>query len=243
MSHRALRSSLEVCEVDLNLPTPHHLSPRHATPPAPPSPRSVLAMVGLIVLRAIRRDLGRYSAIDLDDELGSVQEDFGWKLVANEVFRACRKRTQLALAVGCGAHLAAVSAVTLLFALFAIIGPANRGSLTTVMLVLYNVFGAVAGYVSSRVYATLQGEAPRKNMAVTAGVPGVVLFGVLFLVNLFLIGTGSSGAVPFGTFVALGLLWVLVDVPLSIVGGWIGIRHGVSTSFSQLVSINVLKMF
>lgn len=66
-------------------------------------------------------------------------------------------------------------------------------------------------------------------MAITAGVPGLVLFGVLFLVNLFLIGTGSSGAVPFGTFVALGLMWVLIDVPLSVVGGWIGIRHGVST--------------
>jgi len=185
-------------------------------------------MVGLVVLRAVRRDLGRYSAIDLDDELGSVQEDFGWKLIANEVFRPCRKRTQLSLLVGCGAHLAAVASVTLLFALFALIGPANRGSLTTVMLVLYNVFGAVAGYVSSRMYASLHGEAPKKNMAITAAVPGLVLFGVLFLLNLFLIGTGSSGAVPFGTFVALGALWLLIDVPVTVIGAWIGIRHGVS---------------
>lgn len=44
--------------------------------------------------------------------------------------------------------------------------------------------------------------------------------------NFFLLVSGSSGAIPFGTLLALVALWFLISVPLTLVGSWLGIRHG-----------------
>lgn len=49
----------------------------------------------------------------------------------------------------------------------------------------------------------------------------------MFLLNLFLISADSSGAVPFGTMLFVVLLWFLINVPLTVVGGLLGRKHGV----------------
>lgn len=67
-------------------------------------------MVAMVLLRTVHRDISRYNAIDLDED---VQEDFGWKLVHGEVFRPPKKRMWLSVIVGSGMQLAAMSAVTL----------------------------------------------------------------------------------------------------------------------------------
>lgn len=67
-------------------------------------------MVFMVLLRTIHRDISRYNAIDIDED---VQEDFGWKLVHGEVFRPPRKRMFLSVAVGSGLQLTAMSGVTL----------------------------------------------------------------------------------------------------------------------------------
>jgi len=60
----------------------------------------------------------------------------------------------------------------------------------------------------------------------TATVLSTFVFAFMFLINLFLIGSESAGAVPFGTILVVLLLWVLVSVPLTIAGGIFGKRHG-----------------
>lgn len=82
--------------------------------------------------------LSRYNAIDLDED---VQEDYGWKLVHGEVFRAPRSAVLLSTLVGNGAQLCAMIGVTLVFALFGFLSPSNRGALATVMLVCWTFFG------------------------------------------------------------------------------------------------------
>eukprot|EP01047_Picozoa_sp_COSAG01_P035237 COSAG01_NODE_2690_length_7247_cov_30.101567_7_plen_89_part_00 len=56
--------------------------------------------------------------------------------------------------------------------------------------------------------------------------PGVV-FGVFFILNFFVWGEGSSGAVPFGTLFALLFLWFGISVPLCFVGSYFGFRKAV----------------
>ena len=67
-------------------------------------------MVAMVLLRTVHKDISRYNAIDLDED---VQEDFGWKLVHGEVFRPPRRRMLLSVAVGSGMQLVAMSGVTL----------------------------------------------------------------------------------------------------------------------------------
>jgi transmembrane 9 superfamily member 2/4 len=97
-----------------------------------------------------------------------VQEDYGWKLIHGEVFRAPRRFLVLSVAVGSGAQLVAMMGVTLFFALLGFLSPSNRGSLSTVMIVFWTLFSGIAGYVSSRLYISLGGPAWKQNVAATA---------------------------------------------------------------------------
>ncbi|KAL7010191.1 Transmembrane 9 superfamily member 2 [Cystobasidiomycetes sp. EMM_F5] len=186
----------------------------------------------MVLLRTVSKDVHRYNAIDLSDD---VQEDFGWKLVHAEVFRQPRRHMLLAIFTGSGAQLASMMGVAIFFALLGFLSPSNRGSLSTVMIVCWTLFGVVAGYVSTRLYASLGGQAWKQNMMGTAVLFPTVLFATLNLLNFFLIGANSSGAVPFGTFVSIILLWFGIAVPLTVGGSVYGIKQG---SWSHPVRVN-----
>ncbi|KAJ3528668.1 hypothetical protein NM688_g7964 [Phlebia brevispora] len=183
-------------------------------------------MVSMILLRTVSRDISRYNAIDLSEE---VQEDWGWKLVHGEVFRTPPYAMVLSVLVGNGAQLSAMVGVTLVFALLGFLSPSNRGSLATVMMVCWTLFGSVGGYVSSRAYASMGGTNKRKNALLTALILPSIVFSVIFLLNLFLLAAGSSGAVPFGTMALIVLLWFGISAPLSALGSFYGSRHGAIT--------------
>ncbi len=50
-----------------------------------------------------------------------------------------------------------------MFAVLGFLSPANRGGLTTAMVVLFVVMGVFAGYFSTRIYKMLKGAAWKKN--------------------------------------------------------------------------------
>ncbi|TFK44729.1 hypothetical protein BDQ12DRAFT_621072 [Crucibulum laeve] len=180
-------------------------------------------MVSMILIRSVSRDISRYNAIDLSED---VQEDWGWKLVHGEVFRTPRNPMVLSVMVGNGAQLCAMVGVTLVFALLGFLSPSNRGSLATVMMVCWTFFGGVGGYFSSRVYASLGGMNRRKNAFLTATLFPTIIFVIIFLLNLFLLTAGSSGAVPFGTLLLIIVLWFGISAPLSAIGAYFGSKHG-----------------
>ncbi|KAH8119533.1 Nonaspanin [Phellopilus nigrolimitatus] len=180
-------------------------------------------MVGMIIYRSISRDISRYNAIDLSED---VQEDFGWKLVHGEVFRAPQNPLILSVIVGNGAQLCAMVGVTLLFALLGFLSPSNRGALATVMMICWTFFGSIGGYISSRVYASLGGTNQRKNTFLTATMLPTVVFAIVFLLNFFLLVAGSSGAVPLGTMLFVVILWFGISAPLSSIGAYFGSKHG-----------------
>ncbi|KAF9012356.1 hypothetical protein BDQ17DRAFT_1343744 [Cyathus striatus] len=180
-------------------------------------------VVSMILMRSVSRDISRYNAIDLSED---VQEDWGWKLVHGEVFRTPKNPMILSVMVGNGAQLCAMVGITLVFALLGFLSPSNRGALATVMMVCWTLFGGIGGYASSRVYASLGGADRRKNAFLTATLLPTVIFIIIFLLNLFLLTAGSSGAVPFGTMVLIVVLWFGISAPLSAVGGYFGSKHG-----------------
>ncbi|RXK38037.1 endosomal P24A protein [Tremella mesenterica] len=183
----------------------------------------LIFMVAMILYRTISKDISRYNAIDLAED---VQEDYGWKLVHGEVFRMPNRPMLLSVCVGTGTHLILMCIVTLIFALLGFLSPSNRGSLATVLLICWTIFGCVGGYTSARTYSSLGGENWKSNIVLTSILFPIVTFSIIGLLNLFLVFASASGAVPFGTILAVLLLWFLISVPLSIVGYFYGMKHG-----------------
>lgn len=179
-------------------------------------------MVAMIVIRALKKDLQRYNSLDLEDD--DVEDDSGWKLVHGDVFRPPKHTMLLSIFLGSGAQLFFMTGTTIAFALLGFLSPSNRGSLGTVMILLYALLSSIGGYVSARVYKTLGGDAWKRNIALTPLlIPGIT-FSAFFLLNLFLWFQSSSGAVPFTTMIALIAIWFIISLPLSFAGSWFGFR-------------------
>ena len=204
----------------------------------------LVGMVSMILLRALRKDIARYNRLEsfnLDEDSEAVedgvQEDSGWKLVHGDVFRSPRHTLLLSILLGNGAQLFVMTAVTVAFALLGFLSPSNRGFLATTVLLLYTLLGFIGGYVSSRVYKNFGGENWKLNIALTpALVPGIV-FSTFFFLNLFVWATGSSGAVPLTTMLAIIGIWFVISVPLSVAGSWIGFKHPVISTPTRVNQI------
>lgn len=186
-----------------------------------------------ILVRTLKKDIARYNRLDhinLDDLSGTsaledgVQEDSGWKLVHGDVFRNPSHPLLLSVLLGNGAQIFVMTASTIVFALLGFLSPSNRGSLGTIMILLYTILGSVGGYVSARVYKAMGGEQWKLNIGLTPLLVPTIVFGVFFLLNLFLWAKQSSGAVPFTTMLVLLAIWFIISIPLSVAGSWLGFR-------------------
>jgi transmembrane 9 superfamily protein 2/4 len=132
----------------------------------------------------------------------------------------------------------------LAFALLGLLSPSNRGFLATAILLISALFGCIGGYVSARAYKAFGGEAWRRNIIMTPLFTPGIIFSSFFILNLFVWAKGSSGAVPFGTMLALVMIWFVISVPLSVAGSWLGFKQSVlSLPCISLVSIGTNLIF
>lgn len=178
-------------------------------------------MVAMIMIRSLHKDIARYNQTESVDE---AQEEFGWKLVHGDVFRAPKKPMLLSVVNGVGTQIIVMTFVTLVFACLGFLSPANRGALGTTSVVLFVCLGVVSGFVSARLYKTLGGERWKTNVIMTSFLVSGSIFAIFFLMNLILWGAGSSAAIPFFTLVAVLALWFGISVPLTFIGAYFGYK-------------------
>lgn len=116
--------------------------------------------------------------------------------------------------------------ITIQFAAFGFLSPANRGALGTCAVVLFTLSGFPAGVASARVFKRFGGERWIINSIITALLcPGIVF--VMFLIfNITFWSLNSSAAVPVTTILAVLGLWLGISLPLTFVGAFLGYRKG-----------------
>ncbi|KAL1457529.1 hypothetical protein WDU94_007747 [Cyamophila willieti] len=176
----------------------------------------------LIMIRTLRRDIARYNAGD--EGIDEVLEESGWKLVHGDVFRPPRYPRLFVSIIGSGVQIFLMTLVTLFVAMLGMLSPSSRGALTTFAITCYVLFGVLAGYVSARLYTTFKGREWKKAAFETAMLYPSVVFATCFLLNFFIWGKHSSGAVPFSTMLSLLLLLLCVSLPLVFLGAYFGHR-------------------
>jgi len=180
-------------------------------------------MVAMILMRALHKDFRRYNQDD-PEMLEVQQEETGWKLVHGDVFRKPANPSIFAALVGTGVQVFAMALLTLVFAALGFLSPANRGALMTTLLLLFVFMGVFAGYYSARTYKMFGEHDWKKNTLITSSLFPGTCFMIFFVLNCFIAGEKSSGAVPFGTMFAILVLWFGISVPLVFLGAWFGYR-------------------
>ena len=183
----------------------------------------LVAVVAVILLRTLRKDLARYAAAD--DELEvlerDVSEETGWKLVHGDVFRPPPHLDLLAAVVGTGLQLAGLQ---LLLAFLSIEGMplTERGSGLSIGVIGYLVTTILSGYVSGNIYTRLNGPSWVQALLLSACLFPASIFVVVSVLNTVAIIYRSLAALPFGLMVLLLFLWAAVALPMAAVGFILG---------------------
>ncbi|CAI4046308.1 hypothetical protein N7582_003780 [Saccharomyces uvarum] len=167
------------------------------------------------LLRALKSDFARYNELNLDDDF---QEDSGWKLNHGDVFRPPSQSLMLSILVGSGVQIFLMVTCSIFFAALGFLSPSSRGSLATVMFILYALFGFVGSYTSMGIYKFFDGPYWKANVIMTPLlIPGAILL-VIIALNFFLMFVHSSGVIPASTLFFMVFLWFLFSIPLSFAG-------------------------
>ncbi|KFM26763.1 Putative phagocytic receptor 1b [Auxenochlorella protothecoides] len=183
---------------------------------------TVLLLTGFlatILMRVLKNDFVKYSR---DDEDPDDAEESGWKFVHGDVFRFPPARSLFCALVGTGTQLLVLSFCVFGLALVGAFYPYNRGAMFTALIILYALTAGISGYTSASYYRQMEGTKWVGNLLLTSSIFCGPLFAIFCVNNTVAIAYGSTAALPFGTIVIILLLWALVTVPLTIVGGVLG---------------------
>ncbi|XP_078507902.1 transmembrane 9 superfamily member 4 [Lissotriton helveticus] len=178
-------------------------------------------ILSMIIIRTLRKDIANYNK---EDDIEDTMEESGWKLVHGDVFRPPQYPMILSSLLGSGIQLFCMILIVIFVAMLGMLSPSSRGALMTTACFLFMFMGVFGGFSAGRLYRTLKGHRWRKGAFCTAMLyPGVV-FGICFILNCFIWGKHSSGAVPFPTMAALLCMWFGISLPLVYLGYYFGFR-------------------
>lgn len=181
-------------------------------------------MTAMILLRTIHKDMIKYNSSQSDaEDVG--EEEYGWKLVHGDVFRAPSHPLILSVFVGTGIQLGIMCLATLGLACLGFLSPASRGALMTTSLVLYFLLGTPMGYYTARLYKMLGGERWSICVFASALLCPTIIFSIVMVLNMVLWANDSSAAMPFLTLVGVLALWFFISIPLVFVGSYMGFKR------------------
>jgi len=176
--------------------------------------------IATIMIRTLRKDIAGYNQ---NQTLEDAQEESGWKLVHGDVFRPPTSQPMIfSILVGTGAQIGSAFFLTMMCAVMGLISPMKKGQMLTAIVILYVLSGAVAGYISARIFKFCDAKAWKQNTFLTAaGLPGA-LIAIFTVLNVFLHIAGASTAVHPLTLLAILGLWIAISTPMVFVGSFFG---------------------
>ncbi|CAL5354526.1 unnamed protein product [Camellia sinensis] len=180
---------------------------------------AVLILLGCLVMfyvRVLKKDINKYAN---DEELLDNQEEKGWKNIHGDVFRYPKHKSLFAAAVGSGTQLFILMLSIIMLGFVGVFYPYSRGALLTALVVVYAITSGIAGYTAVSLYCQFEGTNWVRNLLLT----GCLFCGPLCLTFCFLntvaITYRATAALPLGTILVLLSIWVLVALPLLLLGG------------------------
>jgi len=178
------------------------------------------AVVAVILMKTLRRDILRYSSSDCE---GLDSDESGWKQVSGDVFRRPEHLAAFTVVYATGCHLAVCASAVLVFAM-ANSYYAHRGATATSFIVSYLCTVVVGGFEGGRVFRMFGGTRWKRTMAYQCIFMPALLCADFVVVNTTAIVYRATTTVPFKTVAVIVVLFVVMCIPLHAVGTLLGRR-------------------
>jgi len=176
--------------------------------------------IATIMIRTLRKDIAGYNEMQTLEE---AHEESGWKLVHGDVFRPPSSYPMIfSILVGTGAQIGSAFFLTMMCSMAGLISPMKKGQTLTAIVLLYVLCGAVAGYISARIFKFCDAKAWKQNTFLTAAALPGALIAIFTVLNIFLHIAGAATAVHFFTLLAILGLWIAISTPMVFVGSFFG---------------------
>jgi len=186
-------------------------------------------------------DFGRTSSSGGDDgaddetenESKGVEEIQLWPLSTRVFFPPRVAPLWLCCCAGIGAQILVTAFFFLLFFRLGIINESLGAAILTPAVIFYTGFAILGGYVTARLYAVMHGTVARALQAcfLTASLFPILGIIVFHLVYDVLPDNQAPDYRVISSSVPLILIWIFAIFPLTILGGWLGHRHGPIQNF------------
>jgi len=162
----------------------------------------LVGIVSMILMRTLRKDYARYNEKDIDDLERDLGDEYGWKQVHGDVFRAPPFSTFLASFIGSGYQIASVVFIVVIFA---IVGElyTERGSLLNTAIFMYAITSPINGFFGGGLYARLGGKLWIRQMVIGALLVPALISTTAFFINFIAIYYQTAKAIHFTSMVNL----------------------------------------
>jgi transmembrane 9 superfamily protein 2/4 len=171
----------------------------------------------MILRRNIKKDLDKYNTSSVVND-SIIIDEFGWKQIAGDVFRAPRHQKTLSAFIGTGFEVLCLIIVSLVLGLIGFIKPEIRLQLINYILICCIMFSIISGYVSTFIYKNLGGKEWLKNCVITAFFFPTISLTVLGIIRLLMTFEKSSASFKISQMALLCFLWLFISSPLVLAG-------------------------
>ncbi len=151
-------------------------------------------------------------------------DEYDWKQVSGDVFRAPVNSLLLSSILGTGCQLLMMFTITLCLGVFGFMNPERRSNILNIGILFFCFCGLLGGYISANFYRFWGGKSwvvPAIHTSVFF--PGTLLFGYI-VVNIVLTIEKSNAAVNFSDIISLFALWIFCTFPLILIGSFFGYK-------------------
>uniref|UniRef100_A0A0R3RF87 Transmembrane 9 superfamily member n=1 Tax=Elaeophora elaphi TaxID=1147741 RepID=A0A0R3RF87_9BILA len=178
----------------------------------------LVSLVAWILRYVIKSDLNRYNGKTITDFVF----ESGWKSISADVFRLPKFCILFASVIGVGSQFLLLITLVMIIGSTSLISPRNHEVLNSVAVLLYAVTSGVAGFTSAYIYRQFGEKNWIVNANVTTSLFAVPMILIWMLNNSVSWAYGSTQALPYTTVAVLGLFWLFVGYPLTVVGAAVG---------------------
>ncbi|OMO89169.1 Nonaspanin (TM9SF) [Corchorus olitorius] len=178
----------------------------------------LMGLLTLLFMRRLKNDLRKCSTGDDEEE----DKEVGWKYIHGDVFRYPQNMSLFCAVMGMGTQLLTLVSCLFMLVCLGVLYPYNRGTLCTALVTLYSLTSVVAGYTAASFHCQFAEVGWEKSVLLA----GILYAGPLFVIgsilNVVAVSYGATAALPFGTIMAIILIYTFLGIPLLALGGLIG---------------------